>query len=102
MKSLASSEKERSEEGCNGWASGEDPAVTGRHETRDVPVPCPCWSLHAQLASASVACLDFCFRVASRRRASLGGVRPLLLGPDRPQPSAIASDDSRSMGLTSN
>jgi hypothetical protein len=40
------------------------------------------------------------FRVASRRRASHGGVRPLLTGPDRPQPSAIASDDSRSMSLT--
>jgi hypothetical protein len=49
------------------------------------------------------------FRVASRQRASLGGVRPLLSGPGLcsrgltvPQPFAIASKDSRSMSRTSN
>jgi hypothetical protein len=40
------------------------------------------------------------FRVASHRRASLGGVRPFLSGPNRPPAFAIASDDSRSMSRT--
>ena len=46
------------------------------------------------------------FRVASHRRASLGGVRPLLSEPGLcsrgltvPKPFAIAFDDSRSMSL---
>jgi hypothetical protein len=49
------------------------------------------------------------FRVASHRRASLGGVRPLLSEPGLcsrgltvPKPFAIASDDSRSMSRKNN